>query len=286
MAGFAPGPRARNGRALHWVELGPDGEPIDARMGETGPNDRRVNADALYPASDSLYLAWIAERFPELGLDPRAYEEALRREVAQVFADFSLPDGRLDAVRFSWQDQPVVPPVTLSDGSVLARSHVAIGGHTVMAAQALAQGALELYRLGAIDGGARDRYLDRAVKIVQDAVDHRVIEWDEGRVQNANLLEVPVEHLEVRRRPGGNDWGQAAWQQRELLQTLLVLREANRLGHLVGPGNARGQELLLNVLERVQGERVPPDYQGGFGDEWRYHGPRAVGFLARAMAQK
>ncbi len=373
--------RGPNGRARHWVSLGPDGEPVDERMGETGPHDRRVNADALYPASDSLYLVLVAERFPELGLDPRPYEEALKRDVAQLVADFfhpaagtlayhshaesgahdepdypggivgndgtvyglaalwvpaldvlaehpielpkidggketvsfaelvrrqldvlvdnfqfmhgsmwetyhALPDGKLDPVRFAWQDQPVTPPVTLSDGRTLTRSHVAIGGHTVMAAQVLAQGALELYRLGHIDAAQRGQYLNRATRIVQEAVDHRVIEWDEGRVQNANLLEVPVEYLDARRRPGGNDWGQAAWQQRELLQTLLVLREANRLDHLAGPGNARGRELLLNVLERVQGERIPSDYQGGFGDEWRYHGPRAVAFLSRAMAQK
>jgi hypothetical protein len=189
--------------------------------------------------------------------------------------------GALSPIRFSWQDQPVVPPVTLADGTTLTQSHVAIGGHTVMCAGQLAEGAAELRRLGVIDDVALGRYLDRAVTILQDAVNHGVIDWASGVVQNANMLEVPDGYPDSRKKPGGNDWGQAGWQQRELLQTLLVLRDAGRLDSLKGQNGGTGADLLrASIQATAEGFAVPKDYAGGFGDEWRYHALQAAAYFA------
>jgi hypothetical protein len=180
--------------------------------------------------------------------------------------------GTLEPIRFAWQDQPVTPPIVLENIMTISHSHVAIGGHTVMAAGQIAEGAVELFRLNAIDQSQLQKYLSRAVNIINGAVAEGVIEWNDGLVNNANLLEVPSGY-EQRRLPGGNYWGQAAWQQLQLVQALIVLKDAGRLLDIVSSEGGIGYELLDNVVNNVLTNfRIPQNYTSQFGDEWRYHG--------------
>ncbi|MBC7792175.1 MAG: hypothetical protein H7Z43_00575 [Clostridia bacterium] len=186
--------------------------------------------------------------------------------------------GELEPVRFAWQDAQVEP----WEEGLPTQSHVAIGGHIVMAARQLAEGALELHKIDALNNAELTRYLDRATEIINFAVRHAVINSETGLVQNANMLEVPDGYPQQRTRPGGNDWGQAGWQQRELIQTLLVLRKANRLGQIqLSPdGSQNGEDLLrAAIATTAKGFDIPDGYTGGFGDEHRYHVPQLAAYL-------
>jgi len=361
----------------------PNGLPIHLRTSgatQLGENstDRRVNADGLYPASDSADMLMLAQKLGFPSAETAKYREALETDVARFLADFYKPqaktfayhadantgspaemdakgavtldypngvvgndgavyglaglliptlkalgsdadtidtsgkaggapftaiakaqldlisdrfkfvngamwetyaakdDGSLDPIRFAWQDQEVKP---LVDG-LPTHSHVAIGGHTAMAAGQLAEGAMELHKLGTINDAQLARYLDRSVEIISDAVRHGVINARTGLVQNANMLEIPDGYPDQRTKPGGNDWGQAGWQQRELVQTLLVLRNAGRLDQVNLPDGKNGEDLLKESLATTAtGYGVPDVYAGGFGDEWRYHVPQMAAYL-------
>jgi hypothetical protein len=113
-------------------------------------------------------------------------------------------------------------------------------------------------------------------------MDNGVIDGQRGLVQNANMLEVPPGFPAQRTKPGGNDWGQAGWQQRELMQTLIVLYEAGRLRDLRLAGGDDGEALLKRSIATIaQNFPIPSPYTGGFADEHRYHAPQAVAYLNR-----
>jgi hypothetical protein len=166
----------------------------------------------------------------------------------------------------------VSPAYRGPDNKVIEYSHVGIGGHTIMAAGQLLKGALELFRRGSIDTEARDRYVEKAIQIVNNAIRGEVVSWDEGVVRNGILVEVPI-GAPQRHLP----WGLAAWQQFELIQMLTEMFQMNCLHRVQGPRGESGDVLLQNaLLSCVNNWRLPSDYTGGFADEWRYHLPQVT----------
>lgn len=186
--------------------------------------------------------------------------------------------GNLIPLAFAWQMQPVQPPISLGANAVLQNSHVGIGGHTVMAAGQIAAGASELHRRQLISDDKLKEYLSRSVEILNNAIGAGVVDWSDGTVSNGTLVEVPVEHTQ-RCLP----WGKAAWQQYELVQTLLSLRASGFIDAVKGPHGEPGETLLIKALGSIEASfRLPDDYNGGFGDEWRYHLPQVVRALDEA----
>ena len=149
-----------------------------------------------------------------------------------------------------------------------------------MAAGQIAAGALELSRRNFISSDECSQYLSRAVQILNDAIEAKVVDWSDGTVSNGTLIEVPVD-MTQRRLP----WGKAAWQQYELVRTLLSLRGSGLIDHVKGPDGESGEMLLMKALNSIRTDfRLPQEYKGGFGDEWRYHLPQVVRALGEAIA--
>ncbi|MCA9795267.1 MAG: hypothetical protein KC910_25835, partial [Candidatus Eremiobacteraeota bacterium] len=163
-------------------------------------------------------------------------------------------------------------------------SHVAIGGHTAMAAQQIVEGARQLHAQGAIGQAEYESYLDRGLELFQDfASNSGALDWQTGAVHNAIRVEEPDPS---KRWLSG--WGDAAWQQAELLQTLVRFQEVGRLGAIEGPDGQTGVDLLSKAEAHYQSAfSVPTEgyqFQDYFGNPDVYHRPQVAQYFTQAGA--
>ena len=177
-----------------------------------------------------------------------------------------------------WQNQPRVA----SEGQSAPTSHVAIGGHTAMAAQQVIEGARQLRAQGAISQPQYQSYVDRTVSVFQDfAARSGAVDWDTGAVHNAIRVEEPEQD-----KRWIKEWGDAGWQQAELLQSLLRLKEEDRLQDIHGPQGKTGYDLLV-LAERHYEENyaMKSDYAvDGFGNPDVYHVPQVATYFQQAVS--
>ncbi len=161
-------------------------------------------------------------------------------------------------------------------------SHIAIGGHTAMAPQQIIEGARQLKAQGAIDQNQYDHYLDRTVDLFNDFANQSgAVDWESGAVHNAMRVEEPD--------PGKrwiSGWGDAAWQQAELLQTLVRLQEEDRLDQIQGPEGKTGADLLQAAQSYYEATYpVPDSFQEYFGNPDVYHRPQVALYFAQALSR-
>ena len=180
-------------------------------------------------------------------------------------------DGTIDwkPISADWQSQPIDAP----EGQSARTSHVAIGGHTVMAPQQIIEGARQLLKQGKISEAEYASYVDRTLSLFQEfATKSGAIDWNTGAVHNAIRVEEPrIEHRWLQA------WGDAPWQQAELIQTLLRFREEDRLKDIKGPNGKTGEELLkLAEQHYVTTYPVPTNYsfEDYLGNPDVYHRPQ------------
>ncbi|MBT9588949.1 hypothetical protein IV102_36785 [bacterium] len=175
-----------------------------------------------------------------------------------------------------WQNQP------RENGS---SSHVAIGGHTAMAAQQIIEGARQLKKQGAISDSKYQSYIDRTVGLFQDFASHSgALDWNTGAVHNAIRVEEPDQD-----KRWMQPWGDASWQQAELLQTLLRLREEDRLHEIQGPDGRNGSDLLALAEQHYASHyALPAEYSftDYFGNPDVYHRPQVAQYFQQALSQK
>jgi hypothetical protein len=126
------------------------------------------------------------------------------------------------------------------DGQSAGTSHVAIGGHTAMAPQQIIEGARQLLKQGRIGEAECASYMRKAVDLFQEfAITSGAIDWKTGVVHDG----IRVEESRMERR-WIQEWGNAAWQQAELIQTLLRFKEEGQLQGIKGPNEKNGEDLL------------------------------------------
>ncbi len=205
--------------------------------------------------------------------------QALVREQMDVILDrFQTRNGLLwenytndfQLVSEDWQNQP------RANGQ---SSHVAIGGHTAMAAQQVIEGARQLRGQGVLSQEQYRSYVDRATALFQNfATESGAVDWGTGAVHNAMRVEEPERDQRWIR-----EWGDAGWQQAELLQTLVDLKEEGRLEGIRGPQGQSGED-LLNSAEQyyVANYSLPTNYAfDGFGNPDVYHVPQVATYFER-----
>ena len=214
--------------------------------------------------------------------------QALVREQMDLILDrFHRQNGMLwenyttdfRPVSLGWQSQPRMA----EEGQSAPTSHVAIGGHTAMAAQQIVEGARQLRGQGAISEAQYTSYVDRTVAMFGDFAAHSgAIDWDTGAVHNAIRVEEPDASKRWIR-----EWGDAGWQQAELLQSLLVLREEGRLQDIRGPQGKTGHDLLALAEQHYQSTyAVKSDYAfDGFGNPDVYHIPQVATYFQHAASE-
>ena len=200
-------------------------------------------------------------------LDKFRYQNGMQWE--NYTADFT-------PVSADWQNQP-------REGSATT-SHVAIGGHTAMAAQQIIEGASQLRQQGAISEQQYGSYLDRTVGLFQDFASHSgAIDWNSGAVHNAMRLEEPDQS-----KRWLQGWGDASWQQAELLQTLARFQEVGRLNDVQGPEGQSGLDLLRKAEDYWTKNYASKldDYKfDGFGNPDVYHIPQSALYLQEVAAK-
>jgi hypothetical protein len=117
----------------------------------------------------------------------------------------------------------------------------------------------------------------------QDFTRSGAVDWNSGAVHNAMRVEEP--RLADRWLSG---WGDASWQQAELLQTLVDLRGAGRLEQIQGPEGKTGSD-LLGAAERCYQSNyaLKSDYSFGdyFGNPDVYHVPQVATYFQESLAQ-
>jgi hypothetical protein len=165
-----------------------------------------------------------------------------------------------------WQNQQLEQ----SEQQTAGTSHVAIGGHTAMVPQQIIEGARQLLRQQRINAVGYRSYVDETVRLFQQfAAESGALDWSTGALYNG--IRVEEKRLKHRRL-----WGTAGWQQAELIQTLIRLREEERLKDVAGPDGKTGEE-LLEMAERqfVATYTVPENYSfNGLGNPDVYHRPQ------------
>ena len=170
-----------------------------------------------------------------------------------------------------WQNQP------RDNGE---NSHVAIGGHTAMAAQQIIEGARQLKAQGAIDQGQYNTYIDRSVEMFGDfAANSGAVDWETGAVHNA----IRVEEPDAEKR-WISAWGDAPWQQAELLQSLVRLGQEGRLKDIKGPDDKNGVDLLQAAQDHYRSAYALPaeNYKfRGFGNPDVYHRPQVAQYFSQ-----
>jgi len=168
-----------------------------------------------------------------------------------------------------WQSQP------REDGQ---SSHVAIGGHTAMASQQIIEGARQLKKQGVLDQAQYQSYIDRTVACFQDfASQSGAVDWQSGAVHNAIRVEEPDQS-----KRWISNWGDASWQQAELIQSLVRLKEEGRLADIHGPNGLNGQDLLLSAERHYQdrySQSDSPSFKDYFGNPDVYHVPQVALYL-------
>jgi hypothetical protein len=141
-----------------------------------------------------------------------------------------------------------------------------------MVPQQIIEAARQLLKQQAIDEAQYNAYVDESVVLFQEfAADSGAIDWRTGAVHNGMLVEESsVEHRWLQH------WGDAGWQQAELIQTLLRFREENRLRDISGPNHNNGEELLeLSEQHYTTTYPLPANYSfEGFGNPDPYHRPQ------------
>jgi mannose/cellobiose epimerase-like protein (N-acyl-D-glucosamine 2-epimerase family) len=171
-------------------------------------------------------------------------------------------------ISVGWQNQAMDTP----EGQSAKTSHVAIGGHTAMAPQQIIEGARQLLKQGKISQAEYASYIDGALSLFQEfATKSGAIDWSTGAVHNGIRVEEPrLEHRWLQA------WGDAGWQQAELLQTLLRFREEQRLQDIKGSDGKTSEELLkLAETHYVETYHLPEAYSfDGFGNPDVYHRPQ------------
>jgi hypothetical protein len=172
-------------------------------------------------------------------------------------------------ISVGWQNQPMDAPESQS----VKTSHVAIGGHTAMAFQQIIEGARQLFKQEKLSEAEYASYIDQALSMFQEfAAQSGAIDWNTGVVHNAMRVEEPrIEHRWLR------GWGDASWQQAELIQTLLRFREEDLLQDIKGPDGKTGEE-LLDLAEQYYFTTyaIPINYSFTeyFGNPDVYHRPQ------------
>ena len=173
-----------------------------------------------------------------------------------------------------WQNQPN------EDGT---SGHVAIGGHTAMAGQQILEGARQLRAQGVIDEARYSSYVDRTVELFQDfASQSGALDWQSGAVHNAIRVEEPRQEKRWLQA-----WGDASWQQAELLQTLLRLQQEGRLQSIQGPAGEDGRDLLVAAQRCYQAnfaQKENPSFQDYFGNPDVYHVPQVALYFSQAKS--
>lgn len=169
-----------------------------------------------------------------------------------------------------WQNLPMDAP----KGQGVRTSHVAIGGHTAMAPQQIIEGARQLLKQGKINEAEYASYIDQALSLFQEfATQSGAIDWNTGAVHNAIRVEEP--RIEHRWYP---QWGDAGWQQAELIQTLLRFRQEGRLKDIKKVPSGKTGEELLKLAEQhyVTTYPVPANYEfiKDFANPDVYHRPQ------------
>lgn len=167
-----------------------------------------------------------------------------------------------------WQNLPIDAP----QGQSARTSHVAIGGHTAMASQQIIEGARQLLKQGKINEAEYASYIHHALDLFQEfATQSGAIAWNIGVVHNAIRVEEPrMDHRWYQ------PWGNANWQQAELIQTLLRFRQESLLEDIKGPNGKTGEELLrLAEHYYVTTYPVPANYEfKDFANPDVYHRPQ------------
>lgn len=174
-----------------------------------------------------------------------------------------------------WQNQP------RADAG--PSSHVAIGGHSAMAPQQIIEGARQLKAQGAITSEEYASYVDRSVALFQDfASNSDAVDWTTGAVHNAIRVEEPQAD-----RRWIREWGDASWQQAELLQTLVRLSEEDRLKDIRGPQGQTGEDLLPRAQRHYEASyALKSDYAfDGFGNPDVYHIPQVATYFQQAASR-
>jgi hypothetical protein len=212
-------------------------------------------------------------------------QDLVREQLDIILRRFRRQNGMLwenytndwKPISMDWQNQPM----DAAKGQDARTSHVAVGGHTAMAPQQIIEGARQLLKQGRIDAAQYFSYIDQSVSLFQPfATDSGAVDWDTGAVHNAILVE--EERSEHRWLQG---WGDAGWQQAELIQTLLRFAEEGRLRDIHGPKGKSGEELLeLSEQYYVTKYPVPAEYFfDGFANPDVYHRPQLAYYHNEVM---
>mgnify|MGYP006276092939 CR=1 FL=1 len=260
------------------TESGPFRDPGGKPSSFTGTAGAKGNDGAIYALSGVLLPANQALATPQT-------QKLVREQMDIILDRFQCRNGMLwenytndfDLVSEGWQNQDR----DSSNGQPAPSSHVAIGGHTAMASQQIIEGALQLRAQGALTQAECDSYLKRATALFQDfATTSGAVDWSTGAVHNAMRVEEP-DSAKRWIRP----WGDVSWQQAELLQTLLDLRETGHLQDIRGPQGETGADLLARAESYYEKTYpIPAHYTfDGFGNPDVYHVPQVAAYFQQAL---
>lgn len=128
-----------------------------------------------------------------------------------------------------------------------------------------------------------DVYIDRTVDLFNTfAKDSGAVDWQTGAVHNAMRVEEPD-----RDKRWLSNWGDAPWQQAELLQTLVRFGQEGRLEEIKGPQDKTGLDLLQSAQAHYESAQALPaenyrftDY---FGNPDVYHRPQVASYFAQSV---
>ena len=249
---------------------------------EPGGKDSSYDGQAGAKGNDSTIYALSGVLLPANQVLATPQTQQLVQEQMDLILDrFQRQNGMLwenytadfQPISQDWQNQP------RADGQ---SSHVAIGGHTAMAAQQLLEGASQLRAQEAIDQARYNTYVDRTVELFEDFANQSgAIDWQTGAVHNAIRVEEPEQE-----KRWIQDWVDASWQQAELIQSLVRLKEVGRLADLQGPEGKTGNDLLraaTSYYRNHYGQSDNPSYQDYFGNPDVYHVPQVALYLQQAL---
>lgn len=240
---------------------GADLRPYDGRRGVKG-NDGTIYAlSAVLLEANEILGTEQTQNLVKEQLD--LILDKLHRQHGMLWENYT---NDWKPISVGWQSQSMDAP----EGS--RTSHVSIGGHTAMAPQQIIEGARQLLKQKKISETEYELYIHRAVILFQEfATQSGAIDWDKGVVHNAIRVEEPrIDHRWIQ------PWGDAAWQQAELIQTLLRFRQEGRLKDIKDRNGMTGEELLKLAEEYyVTSYPVPAQYEfKDFANPDVYHRPQ------------